>query len=112
MNKDEIIEEIRKISKGTFIGKFGFTTLLGWIPKYDEQGRPLNCDPNYIDSSFLIDNNIYYVTRVGWKVYIWNKFKRYTNVWKKNNEEDILALIDLTPDYVKEYYKINKNENT
>ncbi|QIG63267.1 hypothetical protein DAC16_34 [Bacteroides phage DAC16] len=31
---------------------------------------------------------------------------------KKNNEEDILALIDLTPDYVKEYYKINKDENT
>lgn len=112
MNKNEIIEEIRKVSNGTFIGKFGFTTLLGWTPKYDEQGRPLNCDPNYIDSSFKIDNKIYYVTKVGWKVYIWNKFKRYTNVWKKNNEEDILALIDLTPDYVKEYYKEIKNENT
>lgn len=111
MNKNEIIEEIRKVSNGTFIGKFGFTTLLGWAPKYDEQGRPLNCDPNYIDSSFKIDNKIYYVTKVGWKVYIWNKFKRYTNVWK-NNEEDILALIDLTPDYVKEYYKEIKNENT
>jgi hypothetical protein len=50
------------------------------------------------------------MTRKGWHVYIWNQPCSYTTVWKKDRDEYILAEVDLTPDYVKEYYANKEKE--
>ena len=82
---------------------------MGWKPNYDCLGRPLNCDPNYIHSVIRIEGTDYYVTRTGWNVFIWNQPCGYSTCWKDDRDKYILAEVDLTPDYVKEYYK-NKEE--
>ena len=105
MTTEQIVEAIRIATNGTFVGLYGCSTLMGWTPRFDSQGRMLNCDPNYKDSSVNIDGTEYYLTRKGWHVYIWNQQCRYNTVWREDVEKYILAEVDLTPDYVKEYYK-------
>ena len=105
MTTEQIVEAIRTATNGTFVGLRGCKTLMGWIPTFDSQGRMLNCDPNYKDSSVNIEGKEYYLTRKGWHVYIWNQQCRYNTVWREDVEKYILAEVDLTPDYVKEYYK-------
>lgn len=90
-NKSEkskkIAEAIRVATGGTYIGPMASQTLLGWFPKYDDQGRPLNADPNTITSTVCIDGKNYRVEKWGWDVAIF--------------EGDIqLCAIDLTPDYI------------
>ena len=110
MNKEQIVEAIRFATGGTFVGNGGTKTCMGWIPDYDSQGRPLNCDPNYIDSRIRIEGQYYYITRKGWHVYIWNQPCSYCSVWSEYRDKYILAEVDLTPDYVKEYYDKKKEE--
>lgn len=110
MTTVQIVEAIRGATNGTFIGRYGTMTLMGWIPEFDSQGRPLNCDPNYIDSSVRIEDKEYFITRKGWHVFIWNQRCCRTACWREDKEKFILAEVDLTPDYVKEYY--NKKEGT
>ena len=105
MTTEQIVEAIRTATNGTFVGFRGSQTLMGWIPTFDSQGRMLNCDPNYKDSSVNVEGKEYYLTRKGWHVYIWNQQCRYNTVWREDVEKYILAEVDLTPDYVKEYYK-------
>ena len=112
MDKEKIVEAIRLATNGTFIGYGQSSTCMGWIPEYDRQGRLLNCDPNYIDSTVRIEGKDYYMTRVGWHVYIWNQPCSYCTVWNKDRDKYILAKTDLTPDYVKEYYYAKKKEET
>lgn len=104
LTAEEITEALRNITGGTF-EMSGTTTLLGWIPQYDKQGRPLNADPNYIDYSVNIEGTEYDVTKHGWDVYVWKpEFKQaqYTNLWTPDYMDHVLAHIDLTPDYLKE----------
>jgi hypothetical protein len=110
MNKEQIVEAIRLATGGAFIGYGGYTTCMGWSPNYDSQGRLLNCDPNYRDSNIRIEGKDYHMTRVGWHVYIWNQPCSYCTVWKEDRDKYILAEVDLTPDYVKEYYANMKKE--
>lgn len=110
MNKEQIVEAIRFATGGTFVGNGGFSTCMGWIPDYDSQGRPINCDPNYRDSSIRIEGHDYHMTRKGWHVYIWNQPCSYGTVWAKDRDKYILAEVDLTPDYVKEYYANKEKE--
>ena len=112
MNKEQIVEAIRTATNGTFVGFSGVKTCMGWIPEYDSLGRPLNCDPNYIDSTIRIDGQDYYITKVKWHVYIWNQPCSRCTVWKKDRDKYILAEVDLTPDYVKEYYDNKDKEET
>ncbi len=112
MEKQQIVEAIRLATNGTFVGRNGIRTCMGWIPEYDRQGRPLNCDPNYIDSIVCIEGQDYYMTRVRWHVYIWNQRCLRTTVWAKDRDRYILAEVDLTPDYVKEFYANKDKEET
>lgn len=109
MDKEQIVEAIRRATNGTFIGTRYGSTGLNWTPKYDCMGRPLNCDPNYIDSTVIIDEKYYFITRIGWEAIIWNQACNYTTYWKKDRDDFILARVDLTPEHVKEYYR-NRGE--
>lgn len=110
--EEQIIEAIRNASLGTFVGKCRITTCMGWQQEYDEQGRPLRADPNYKDSSFMIEGVEYHVTRVGWSAYIWKPGSgaNYTTCWSKVRDNFLLAHVDLRPDYVKEYQEQQKHE--
>ena len=88
-----IVEAIRTATNGTFIGEYCTSTLIGWVPRYDEQGRPLNADPNSKYSIITIDGKTYPITRQGWHAYVYNHKKHSL----------LLAEVDLRPDYVKEY---------
>lgn len=117
MQKEQIIEAIRTATGGTFEGTSIVTTLLGYIPKYDEQGRQVNADPNYRTSSVVIGNVEYPITKHGWYAYIWKpEYIDYINtlymlIWRTNVENYLIAKVDLKPDYVKEYdSKKNRDE--
>lgn len=90
----KIVEAIRTATNGTFIGEYCTSTLLGWVPHYDEQGRPLNADPNTKHSNITIDGTDYLITRKGWHAYVFKPTKQNAM---------LLAEVDLRPDYVKEY---------
>ena len=89
-----IVEAIRTATNGTFVGEYCTSTLLGWVPHYDEQGRPLNADPNSKHSTITIDGTDYLITRKGWHECVFNPTK---------HNAVLLAEVDLRPDYVKEY---------
>ena len=104
LTAEEITEALRNITGGSFEMP-GNTTLIGWIPQYDKQGRPLNTDPNYKDYSVNIEGTDYNVTKHGWHVYVWKpEFTQaqYTYLWTQDYMDHVLAHIDLTPDYLKE----------
>jgi hypothetical protein len=104
MTTEEIVEAIRNASNGTFIGERCSSTLMGWTNEYDELGRLVTCDPNYKDSIFTICGRDYHVTRKGWRVIIWKGNEDYRHMMSRIKPvNQILAEIDLTPDYVKEY---------
>ena len=114
MTNKEIVEAIRKATDGEFIGSGGMSTLMGWFRKYDDRGRPLNADPNYKDSEVIIDGVTYRLTRTGWYACVWNpKYTKacYTWWWLDDRENYMIdGIIDLRPDYVKEYEEQHKNK--
>ena len=89
-----IVEAIRTATNGTFVGEYCTSTLFGWVPHYDEQGRPLNADPNTKHSNITINETDYLITRKGWHAYVFKPTK---------HNAVLLAEVDLRPDYVKEY---------
>ena len=97
-----ISEALKKITSN-FEKGFNSSTLLGWKPNYDEQGRMLNADPNYRSGQAKIEGETYWFVRKGWKVRIWDKQARYTDFM--SNKQNFIEEIDLTPDYVLEYLK-------
>lgn len=104
MTTEEIVEAIRNASNGTFIGEYCSSTLMGWTNEYDELGRLVTCDPNYKDSIFTICGRDYHVTRKEWRVIIWKGNENYLHMMNRDKPVNkILADIDLTPGYVKEY---------
>lgn len=112
MTTEEIVEAIRNASNGSFIGDYSMSTCMGWKREYDEKGRPVTCDPNYKDSTFNICGREYRVTRYGWHVVIWKNEGGYCRLLSKVKPvDDILAEIDLTPDYVEEYWSRKLKES-
>lgn len=113
MNSEvKLIEAIRTATNGTFIGSGGMSTLMGWFDEYDEQGRLVTCDPNYKDSTVIIDGTTYRITRAGWYAYIWKpEYEKacYTWCWLPNRETYMISKVDLRPDYVKEWQEKKKN---
>lgn len=77
-------------------------TLLGQYPTFDDQGRPLNTDPNYKTYSVNIAGIKYYIVQKGWIVNVYLE-----NVSYMTRETPYIEL-DITPDYVKEYYAKQK----
>lgn len=108
MEAEQIVEAIRNATNGTFINDPCLTTLIGWLQKYDKQGRPLRADPNYKDSEITIADETYSITRHGWYAYIWkpNSKGNYMFVVRHRYFDInpyLIAKVDLRPDYVKEY---------
>ena len=103
-----IVEAIRTATNGTFIGEHCSSTLLGWRPIYDEQGRPLNANPNSKHSTITIDGTVYPISRQGWYAYVYKapklaSFATKYNFYNPTKHALLLAEVDLRPDYVKEY---------
>lgn len=103
MTTEEIVEAIKVASCGTFISDSCRSTLMAWKKEYDENGRLVNCDPNYKDSIFNIRGKNYYVTRKEWRVVIWNGEGSYLSLLYPIDPRKILTEIDITPDYVRKY---------
>lgn len=124
----KIVEAIRTATNGTFVGKYCTSTLLGWVPHYDEQGRPLNADPNSKHSTITIDGTDYPISRQGWRAYVFKPTKHNadpnskpskvtvdgtnylitnqgleTHLYNPTKHALLLAEVDLRPDYVKDY---------
>jgi hypothetical protein len=93
-----MILEALKQKTQNFENGFYSSTLLGWTPKFDEQGRPLNANPNYRDGTATIEGKTYWFTRKAWKVRIWDRMARYTEFM--SDKQDFIEEVDLTPDYV------------
>lgn len=125
---NKIVEAIRTATNGTFVGKYCTSTLLGWVPRYDEQGRPLNADPNSKHSKVTINETDYLITRKGWHAYVFKPTKHNEESNSKHSKVTVdgtdylinrqgldeylynptkhsflLAEVDLRPNYVKEY---------
>jgi hypothetical protein len=94
-----ISEALKNITEN-FEKGFHSSTLMGWQRNFDEQGRPLNANPNYRDGSATIEGKTYWFTRKGWKVRIWDRLSRYTDFM--SDKQDFIEEVDLTPDYVRE----------
>ena len=105
MTIEELKEALYNATNGTYRMP-GTTTLLGYIKEYDEKGREVSVDPNYLDYDINICGTNYKITKHKWDVYVWKpEFQKanYTWCWKDNVEEYVLTIIDTKPDYVKEY---------
>lgn len=96
MIENEVIEEIRRLTDGTFIPENANKTLIMWCPIFDLQGRPLNADPNITKGTIEVSGVVYSVRKSGWKVYI----------RESGNLDEPETILDLTPDYVKEHEKL------
>ena len=112
MNKEQVIEAIRNLTNDSWLHGVYTSTRMGWQQQYDFLGRPLHPDPNYKHCSANIEGTDYSWTKVGWTVYIWKpeyaSEASYGWVWKEDKDEYLLAVVDLTPEYVKEYYERKK----
>lgn len=103
------IEELKEVLYNATNGTYkmpGTTTLMGYIKEYDEKGREVTVDPNYLDYEINICGTNYKVTKHKWDVYIWKPEFQKANrtwLWKDNFEDYVLTVIDTKPDYVREY---------
>lgn len=102
-----ILKTIQKLTDN-FEKGFTCSTLMGWIPNYDKEGRPLNCDPNFRDGTIIIEDTQYWFVRRRWRIRLWDRKADYMDFM--NNKEDYIEELDITPDYVKEYNE-KKNPN-
>jgi hypothetical protein len=93
-----MISDTIKIITENFEKGYNSSTLMGWLRRYDELGRPLNTDPNYRDGNVNINGKTYWFTRKGWKVRIWDRNANYTDFM--SNKNDFIEEVDLTPDYI------------
>ena len=71
----------------------GTSTLMGWTPKYDKQGRPLNANPNTKEEAFKCS-------------VCGAEARKRTKCWRitfiDNKTGDVYHEIDNTPDYLKD----------
>lgn len=107
MEKEEIIDAIRNATNGTFVPECHLATCMGYLRVYDKKGRNVSTDPNYYSGTINIDGTNYPIVRHAWKAYIFKpeyECASYTWLWTEDVEEKLLATVDLTPDYIKEYY--------
>lgn len=108
MTTEEIVDAIRIATNNTFIADVCTRTCMGWAQTYDKYGRPLNCDPNYTNSSIVIDDIRYGLITCGWKIWVikpeYVTATNYCTLMSNTNNDSILYYEDRTPDYIKEYH--------
>lgn len=95
-----MISEVLKTITDNFDKGYHQRTLMSFSANFDELGRPLNCDPNYMVGSKRIEGKEYFFVRKGWIVRIWDKPVSYMAF--VNNNQDFIEEVDLTPDYILE----------
>ena len=103
MDKEQLINAVKNATNGTYITDNGWVTCLGWIQEYDALGRPLHGDPNTHTGQIRIAGKDYLLMTSDFHCTI-----------KDFETKEVLAEVDFTPDYIKDYYtgKNNKdNEN-
>ena len=88
---------LREITKDFETG-YNRQTLMGWIPMFDSQGRPLNADYNYRSGVAFVNGRDYYFVRKEWTVRIWDREATYMDFL--NGKTDFIEEVDLTPDYL------------
>jgi hypothetical protein len=109
----EVVEAIGVATSGEYVATNSLCTLMGGTDVYDEKGRKVSVDPNYISGHINICGKTYPLTRKGWDVYIWKPEypnATYTWTWKKDREKYLFAIINLEPDYVRRYWDRKANE--
>lgn len=87
-----IIETLERLTQN-FNSFNGTCTLMGWIPRFDDKGRPLNADPNVRRGNAHVGGIDFHYVRVGWKVTIYEDSPSKGIVFRK---------LDLTPEYLKD----------
>lgn len=95
---DQLEKALRAITENFQTG-FSSSTCLNWTRVYDEQGRPLNVDPNYQKGIANVKGKTYFFTRKGWLVWVYDQPVYHSEAVK--NVVPLLTL-DLTPDYLKD----------
>ena len=83
---------------------FEASTLMGWFPKIDEEGRALNADPNLQWSICNCDFGLLRVQRKEWEVKLYVSSKPMTHDQAMSMallpEWEEIATMDLTPTYL------------
>jgi len=82
---------------------FQGSTLMGWFPQKDQQGRIVNADPNKQWSVFSFENLLAKAVRIEWevKLYVNSKSMSYDEAMLPSLENwDEVATLDLTPSYI------------
>ena len=101
MDKEQLINAVKNATNGTYIPSNGWVTCLGWIQEYDELGRPLHGDSNIHTGQIRIDGKDYLL-----------KTSDFHCTIEDFETKEVLAEVDFTPDYSKEYREKKKdNEN-
>lgn len=70
MDKNIIVETIRKITNNTFVHGCYISTAMFYEPKYDIEGKQINANPNWIESSITIEDKTYKLIKCGWDIWI------------------------------------------
>lgn len=94
-------------------------TVMGWIPKFDDKGRPVNADLNICKDFSIVDNHYYLVVSHVWKIFIYDLPEEQVKTLCKDDKGDPILMpntkggdricvIDFKPDYLDE--KISKEE--
>lgn len=94
-----IIEYTLRKETNDFKSGYTESTLMGWTPEFDDQGRPLNADPNYRSGKLNINNITYYYIRRRWEVRVWDVMATYMDFMK--DDDSYILKVNLTPDYLK-----------
>lgn len=100
MDKEQLINAVRNATNGTYIADNGWETCLGWTQEYDSLGRPLRGNPNTHTSQIRIDGKDY-------RLITWD----FHCTIEDFETGEVLAEVDFTPDYIKEYWENKKKEN-
>lgn len=103
------VSDALKVITSNFEKGFHTSTLLGWTPNYDLNGRQINADPNYREGQATIEGKPYWFTKKGWKIRIWDRPAKYTDFM--SNKQDFIEEVDITPDYVKERLETENTSN-
>ena len=98
MDKEQLINAVRNATGGSFQAPNGWVTCLGWTQEYDEFGRPLYGDPNTHKGEI----------RIAGKNYVLRTTEFVCQIIDPETDEE-LAVVDFTPDYIKEYREKRKN---
>lgn len=100
MDKEQLINAVKNATNGTYIPDNGMVTCMGWIQEYDALGRPLHGDPNIHTGQIRIDGKDYRLKTSGFHCTI-----------EDFETREVLAEVDFTPDYIKDYYAGKNNKD-